>query len=114
MAFISLDMAAKHCRADLAEEGDLLALYLGAAEQTAVDYLGRQIYADQTALDTAVTALTAGDFPLLVNDAIRAAILLTLGHLYANREDVIVGLSAAEMPRGARDLLRPHRIMPGV
>lgn len=114
MPLVSLELAAKHVRIDLADEADLLALYLGAAEQTAVDYLGRKVYAAQDELDAAVAAGTAGDFPMLVNDAIRAAILLTLGHLYANREDVLVGVSASEMPRGARDLLRPHRIIPGV
>jgi len=114
MSLVSLELAAKHVRTDLADDADLLTLYLGAAEQTSVDYLGRKVYAAQDELDAAVAAGTAGEFPMLANDSIRAAILLTLGHLYANREDVIVGVSASEMPRGARDLLRPHRIIPGV
>lgn len=51
---------------------------------------------------------------LVVNDAIRAAILLTLGHLYANREDVVTAVSAVELPRGARSLLMPYRARLGV
>lgn len=37
-------------------------------------------------------------------------ILLTLGNLYANRETVVIGSSATEIPWGAKDLLRQHRI----
>ncbi len=114
MQLISLDIARQHCRVEQDETDELMTIYLGAAEQSAIDYLGRQVFATQQDLDTAKTAGTAGENPIVVNYAIRAAILLTLGHLYMNREDVVVGVSAAEMPRGARDLLRPHRIPPGV
>jgi uncharacterized phiE125 gp8 family phage protein len=38
------------------------------------------------------------------------AILLTLGNLYANRETVVIGSSAVEIPWGAKDLLRQHRV----
>lgn len=43
-------------------------------------------------------------------DAARAAILLTTGHLYANRETVIVGKTATDLPQGARALLSQIRI----
>lgn len=47
---------------------------------------------------------------IVVTDDILAAILLTLGHLYRNREDVVTGQGAAaiELPMGARALLRPY------
>jgi len=38
-----------------------------------------------------------------------AAMKLTIGHLYANREDVVVGASVADLPTGARGLLWPFR-----
>lgn len=41
---------------------------------------------------------------------LRSAILLTLGHLYANREDVVVGTIASPLPRGAEALARPFRL----
>ena len=41
---------------------------------------------------------------------IRSAILLTIGHLYANREDVVTGTIASPLPRGADYLLRPFRL----
>ena len=65
------------------------------------------------AMASAVTAGTAGDHPMVSNKAVEAAILMTLGHLYANREQVVVGAAVAEMPFGPRALLRPHRIFPG-
>lgn len=46
---------------------------------------------------------------MVVNDSIVSAILLTFGHLFANREDVVVGAPAVELPLGARSLLRPYR-----
>lgn len=51
---------------------------------------------------------------MVVNDTIRAAILLTIGHLWENREDTITGASAMPLPGGAAALLRPYRVMPGV
>lgn len=37
-----------------------------------------------------------------------AAILLTLGSLYENREDVVVGTTSAKLPLSAESLLLPH------
>ncbi|MYM31489.1 phage gp6-like head-tail connector protein [Duganella sp. CY15W] len=51
---------------------------------------------------------------MVANSAIKAAILLTLGHLYENREDAVVGLVITELPAGARSLLRPYRIGVGL
>lgn len=50
---------------------------------------------------------------IVINPAIEAAILLTLGHLHENREDVVIG-SATQLPKGAEFLLWPHRIGLGV
>lgn len=47
---------------------------------------------------------------MVVNDAIKAAVLLTVGHLYANREDVVVGASVAALPNGADYLLQPYKV----
>lgn len=46
---------------------------------------------------------------IVIDDAIDAAILLTLGHLYANREDNIVsGNNAVQLPVGAQRILKPY------
>lgn len=47
---------------------------------------------------------------IVKNPSIESAILLTLGHLHGNREDVVVGVSVAALPLGARALLRPYRL----
>lgn len=59
-------------------------------------------------------AHTAADGDNPVPRAVIQAMLLTVGHLYANREDVVVGASAVDLPQGARALLWPHRIGLGV
>lgn len=51
---------------------------------------------------------------MVANDLIRAAILLTIGHLYANREEVVVGASVAELPMSSKYLLQPYRKQMGV
>ena len=48
-----------------------------------------------------------GDVP----EDIRAGIRLTLGHLYEHRETVLVGVTATELPEGAKSLLWPYRIL---
>ena len=49
---------------------------------------------------------------MVVNEAIKAAVLLTVGHLYANREDVVAvaGVSVAQLPNGAEWLLAPYKV----
>jgi len=47
---------------------------------------------------------------VVVNDQIKAAVLLTVGSLYAQREDVVVGASVATLPNGADYLLQPFKV----
>lgn len=47
---------------------------------------------------------------MVVNEAIRAAVLLIVGHLFANREDVVAGVSVAQLPNGADYLLQPYKV----
>lgn len=53
---------------------------------------------------------------VVVNQAIRAAVLLIVGHLYRNREDVVTGsgAAAAKLPMGAEALLWPWRVGLGI
>jgi len=53
-------------------------------------------------------------YGIVVNAAITAACLLKLGHLFANREEVITGTTAAELPLASKSLLAPYRVRMGV
>ncbi len=57
-------------------------------------------------MDAVIVTYKAGysEDPILVPASIRSAMLLTIGHLYLNREDVVPG-ARAELPIGAARLL---------
>ena len=113
MAAISIDTAMKHCRADEDDLG-MVITYLEAAEDHAAKYMGRKFYLDQTDLDAAVLAETAGADPVVLNPSIEAACLLITGHLFAHREDVVMGVSSVALPRGSEFLLFPYRVGMGI
>ena len=96
-----------HLRVDDSAEDALIGLYVTAAEESAMQFLGRTIYATELAqgLDTA---------GIVINPAIQAALLLIVGHLYANREDVLAGVSVAQLPNGSQYLMQPYRSGMGV
>jgi len=48
---------------------------------------------------------TADDVP----KPLRQAILLLISHLYSNREALLIGVNAQELPMGVQYLLNPHR-----
>ncbi|TEA79832.1 head-tail connector protein [Allopusillimonas ginsengisoli] len=48
---------------------------------------------------------------IVINGAIHAAMLLTLGNLFVNREADVVGASVAMLPTGVPELLRPYRMV---
>ena len=106
---LTTQQAIDHCRADPDGDAAMVELYLGAAIDAAQDYLGRKVYASQADLEAAVAAGIAGELPMVATNSIKAAVLLICGHLYANREDVVVGAQSFAMPMGSRDLLRLHR-----
>lgn len=90
---------AARAQADSIADGEERAAALADAERLRRDALGD------------CEAVAQG---IVINAAIQAACLLTLGHLYANREDVVVGTITAQMPKGATALLTPYRIGWGI
>jgi hypothetical protein len=113
VSVIDIGVAMRHCRAEEGDREDVL-LKLEAAEESAALYLNRSFYADANAMAAAVLDGTAGDDPIVVTKSITAACLLILGNLYANREDVVVGVSVSDLPQGSRSLLSPYRVDMGV
>lgn len=69
--------------------------------------------ADQTRKEAAA-AIDAIGCGIIVNSSIIAACLLKVGHLFANREEVVTGTIATELPLASKSLLMPYRIRMGV
>lgn len=148
MSIVTLAEAKLHLRITGGDEDTLIQAQLNAAEQLAASWIGRTLFADQSALNTgraavpgqlsaATTAYIAAvdaaalledateagialeaaeqDYQkaqtsarmahagVVINDLIKAAVLLTVGALYADRE-------LAEPPRAAQHLLQPHKL----
>ena len=114
MSLVSLVLAKQHLRVSGTAEDALIGLYLGAAENAAMRYMNRKVYENATAMGAAVLAGTAGTDPMVVEPDIQAAVLLTLGHLYENREDVVPGVSVTDLPKGSQHLLQPYRVEMGI
>lgn len=66
------------------------------------------------ALAEAYNQADAIAYGLVLNPAIQAACLLKLGHLFANREEVVTGSAAVELPLASQHLLTPYRIRMGM
>ncbi|AVI87289.1 phage gp6-like head-tail connector protein [Pseudomonas syringae] len=64
-------------------------------------------------LTSAIDDIEMDAYGIVINPSITAACLLALGSLYANREDVVIGTTAIELPNGAKYLLMPYRIRMG-
>lgn len=89
-----------------------------AAAKAAAEALPK--LARDMAMDAACRALEAARVKarrtydgIVVTDDIKIGMLLTLGHVYRNREDVVAGASAGavELPVGAKHFLWPHRVV---
>ncbi|WP_313489172.1 head-tail connector protein [Stutzerimonas nitrititolerans] len=113
MPVIDMSIAREHLRDPEDDEAYLVAL-LSAAEDRAAHYLNRRFFGDVHEMEAAVANGTAGDRPIIINPSITAACLLILGHLYANREDVVTGTIATDLPMGSQALLTPYRVGWGI
>lgn len=94
---LPIELIRKHLRVDVQEEDDLIGLYAEAALAWAL------WYCDNPALQA------VDDFPA----SFKAALLLLIGHSYANREAVAVGTIATEMPLGVVSMLWSSRNFSG-
>ncbi len=107
MSIVTLAQAKLHLRVDHSEEDTIIQTYLDGTEKATSNYLGRNLYASSTGGDTD---------GLIMDDAVKSAVLLQVGNLYANREAVsqIAGNNLVELPFGVKWLLNPYRINLGV
>ncbi len=55
-----------------------------------------------------------GDDEADISPDIIAGMKLAIGHLFEHREDVVLGISVAELPKGSLDLFWPYRVLGGL
>jgi hypothetical protein len=106
---IDLTLAKLHLRVDGEDEDVLLSLYIKAATRAAEQYLNRNLYSQEDGVGSDLDGL-------VMNEDVQSAILLQVGHLYANRESVslVQGSSFPELALGYKYLLNPYRLEMGV
>ena len=104
---IDLDVVKQHCRIDSDFTGDdaLLNLYTGAAARHVQTWTRRTLYENENS-----PGYAEDEDSILLGDDVKAAMLLLIGHWYANRETVSVGQTVAEVPFAVEALLQPYRI----
>ncbi|MBN3758163.1 phage gp6-like head-tail connector protein [Paraburkholderia sp. Tr-20389] len=110
---VDAQLVSGYLRIDAGAEDAVVQMLLDSAVQHTTDYLNRRVFANETDLAAAVKSGTAGEHPMIVNAAIRAAILKLTAELFANRENSALGV-VSEIPFSVRNLLRPHRITAGL
>lgn len=108
MALLNISLLKKQLRLDagMTDEDELLAIYLGAAEVAASNYMGRRLYAkdeDIPATDHYGISVT--------NPAIIMAILMSAAQFYEYREPIVTGTIVAELPLAYAHALGPYRIL---
>ena len=91
---IDLAMVKSHLRVDGTQEDPLIGAYLDGA----VEYV--QQHCDRRIVETPVTS-----DQMALTDDVKQAILLLVGHWYANREEVVIGAAANQVPMGVTALL---------
>ena len=61
-------------------------------------------------ISEALNAATRVARGMVIEPSIQSACLLKLGHLFANREEVVTGTIATELPQASKALLTPYRV----
>jgi uncharacterized phage protein (predicted DNA packaging) len=90
---LPIELIRKHLRIDYEDEDDLIVLYAESALAWAL------WFCDNPKL------VELEDFPA----SFKAALLLLIGHSYANREAVVIGTITAEVPMAVESLLWSSR-----
>ncbi|WP_333603001.1 head-tail connector protein [Pantoea eucrina] len=95
-----------HCRIDDDDtsEDDLLTIYIGAAKRHVENFTRRTLYATNTD-----PGFESDEDRLLLDDDVRTAMLLLVGHWFANRE-AVSDKSLSEIPLAVNALLQPYKI----
>lgn len=104
MALPTIEELKAHINLDHDEDNALLATYANAAKTTIESYLNRKLYNDSVP--------DSDSNGIVINDAIKVAILMLAGHWYDNREAVTINGNASTLPLAYQMLINPYRIIP--
>lgn len=104
---LDLDTVKEHCRveADFTGDDKLLGIYIGAAGRYVETWTRRKLFETETS-----PGYAEAEDPILPGDDVKAAMLLLIGHWYANREAVNIGNITSAVPFAVEALLQPYRI----
>lgn len=104
---LELKLVKEHCRLepDFSADDNLLKVFIGAAKKHVEKSTRRTLYA--SASDP---GYEDDEDRLLLDDDVRTAMLLLIGHWYENREASVIGQSVAKLPLAVESFLQPHRI----
>ena len=108
---LELDIIKQHVRLepDDTEEDTLLETYATAAARFVESHTGRKLYATTAAVPKDASGNVTDLQALVLDDDISTAMLLLIGHWYANPESVVVGSISTELPMGVKALIEPYR-----
>ena len=106
--YVSIADVTNHLRIDIAngEDTTYITTLITAAVTTVSNDIGRELYPPNEVFD-------ASSHPNAIPfaNALKVASLLLIGTWYENRESVITGISAQELPMAYKMLIRPYRIL---
>lgn len=104
---LDIGIVKEHCRVDSDFTGDdaLLNLYTGAAVRYVETWTRRKLYESEES-----PGYAEDEDSILLGDDVKAAMLLLIGHWYANRESVNIGNITSEIPFATEALLQPYKI----
>lgn len=106
------DIIKQHVRLepDFDEDDTLLDTYATAAQRLVENRTGRKLYATATDVPKdPETGEPTDDSALVLDDDLTTAMLLLIGHWYANREAVVIGSITSDVPMAVDALISPYR-----
>jgi hypothetical protein len=95
MAYVTLEQAKDHLRVEIADDDFYITDLIAVSEQSIENEIG----------STLASNLSGGVLP----KPLYQAILLLIGHLYATREPVMVGVSVVKCPFTLEYLIYPYK-----
>lgn len=108
---LELDIIKQHVRLELDDDSQdsLLESYAGAAWDQVQAQTGRTLYPTKQEIPVDDEGEPTDDHALVLNDALTTAMLLMIGHWFENRESVVIGTIATELPMAVNSLIKPYQ-----